>query len=182
MEVKKVFKGIGEPFKVSVSSQRVHTQKNHFLDLRIKCHRRPKDKHEILEVLRNFNPLAALNAAGCLTHSPLSPLIVTEEMGTPRPIMPDGKSELGMKVMVGQVDSDDIYDVRMAVMVDNIDRGAFGGLLQSAEYVVNGFRDAASAKMATEQQQEISEAARKREKELAAYTAAYFTCADASST
>eukprot|EP00760_Papus_ankaliazontas_P034085 PhM_4_TR6958/c0_g1_i1/m.67297/K00133/asd; aspartate-semialdehyde dehydrogenase len=136
-EVKKVFRGVGQPFKVSVSSQRVHTQKNHILDIRMKTHRRPKDREEILDVLRNFHPLENLHSGGFITHNPgvgaANPIIVTEEVGTPRPLMPDGQSELGMKVMVGQVDMDDVCDVRMTTMVDNIDRGAFGGLLQSAE-------------------------------------------------
>jgi len=185
-EIKKVYRGVGEPFKVSVSSQRVFTQKNHYLDLRIKTHRRPKDKYEILDCLKTFSPLAELNAAGCITHNtggPTpgegNPIIVTEEIGTPRPILPDGKSELGMKVMVGQVDLDDIYDVRMAVMVDNIDRGAFGGLLQSAEVVFNYHRSGI-ADGRTDVRVEMQQ--RDKNREAAEYALSYFAMADASST
>jgi aspartate-semialdehyde dehydrogenase len=179
-EISKVYRGIGEPFKVSVSSQRVHTQKNHFLDLRMKCSRRPKDRQEIVDVLRNFHPLVKLHEGSFITHNTgagtsSNPIIVTEEVGTPRPIMPDGQSELGMKVMVGQIDVDDIYDVRMSVMVDNIDRGAFGGLLQSAEVVFRYLRTGAA------EGKEVPPTSVNEGSNAADYER-YFACADASST
>eukprot|EP00759_Apiculatamorpha_spiralis_P030744 PhF_6_TR32360/c0_g1_i1/m.47990/K00133/asd; aspartate-semialdehyde dehydrogenase len=182
-EIKKVFRGVGDPFKVSVTSQRVHTQKNHFLDVRMKCARRPRDREEILEVLRNFHPLQNMYDSNVLTHNTggqyykqTNPIIVSEEVGTPRPIMPEGKSELGMKIMVGQVDLDDIYDVRMSVMVDNIDRGAFGGLLQSAEMVINGL----SNRQSRTSDESMSEVGATPHDD--AYYAQYFAAADASAT
>jgi aspartate-semialdehyde dehydrogenase len=137
-EVKKVFQHT-EPFRVSVSCQRVPTQKNHFIDVRIRTHRKPDSYEEVVHLLSTFNPLKNLNSAQILTHTPATPIVVREEVGYPRPLLPNGESELGMQVMVGniRVAEDEMFDIRMAVLVDNIDRGAFGGLLQNAELVFN---------------------------------------------
>jgi len=140
-EVKKVFQHT-PAFRVSVSCQRVPTQKNHFIDLRLRTARRPQSYEEVVALLRSFNPLQQLNDDGKIPHGTTQPIVVREEVGYPRPIMPAGESELGMQIQVGniRVNDDDMYSIRMAVLVDNIDRGAFGGALQNAQIVLNHLR------------------------------------------
>ena len=133
-EVRKIFAS-EESFGISVSCQRVPVQRNHFIDMKLKL-KHKITKEEAVALWESFNPLKRLNDEGVFSHNSTSPLLVMDTVGYPRPIIKDGP-ELGMTVHVGNILTDDeCFDLRYNLVVDNIDRGAFGGPIQNAQFVL----------------------------------------------
>eukprot|EP01006_Ploeotia_vitrea_P046098 TRINITY_DN66991_c2_g2_i1.p1 TRINITY_DN66991_c2_g2~~TRINITY_DN66991_c2_g2_i1.p1 ORF type:complete len:447 (-),score=38.51 TRINITY_DN66991_c2_g2_i1:1066-2367(-) len=136
-ELKKLFQDT-PPFKVSVSCQRVFVQKGHYVDLRLCVKRKNLHQEEVVSALENWRPLQ--DVSGSLVATPQTPLIVNTEIGMPRPLScafgaEEGPS--GMQVVVGNISTtDEMFDIRCSLVVDNLDRGAFGGQLQNAEFVL----------------------------------------------
>eukprot|EP01064_Diplonema_japonicum_P009355 TRINITY_DN16821_c0_g1_i1.p1 TRINITY_DN16821_c0_g1~~TRINITY_DN16821_c0_g1_i1.p1 ORF type:complete len:373 (+),score=45.13 TRINITY_DN16821_c0_g1_i1:66-1184(+) len=135
MEVRKI---LGDGFPISVSCQRVFVQRNHFIDVKLKLSKKPESVDEIYELWKQYNPLRDLTQSGVFSHPSHTPLRPAAETGAPRPIMPSTDEPLGMSVMVGNaLTCDEMFDLRYNLVVDNIDRGAFGGPLQNAQFVLN---------------------------------------------
>ncbi|MGH9968606.1 MAG: aspartate-semialdehyde dehydrogenase [Pyrinomonadaceae bacterium] len=125
-EVKRI---LGTGFKLSVSCNRVFVQEGHFVDVKIKTVDRVNGKEEVARVLESFNPLEELH----LPTSPKSPVVVLSEIGRPRPAQ-DSNVERGMSVVVGGIATDDeVYDLRLQLVVNNLVRGAAGGAILNAE-------------------------------------------------
>lgn len=142
MELQKIYRKSHEPFPISVSCQRVFVQRNHFVDVRIRTRRKKLDLAEVAATWREFAPFAAEARSGQLVTTPVHPIRVEAEAGLPRPQSCDFSGEDvasygGMSVVVGNVHVDDpVYDLRCSVVVDNVNRGAYGGQLQNAEYLM----------------------------------------------
>ncbi len=128
-EVKKI---LGGGFKMSVSCNRVFVQEGHFVDVKIKTVDKVKGKEEVARVLETFNPLEEMH----LPTSPKTPLVVRNEIGRPRPVQ-DANVDRGMSVVVGGIATDDeVYDLRLQLVVNNLVRGAAGGAILNAECYV----------------------------------------------
>lgn len=133
MEIQKIYRA-APPFPISVSCQRVFVQRNHFVDVRIRTRRKGLALEEVVAAWRDFAPFAG-HADGLVT-TPSHPIRVETDAGLPRPQSCDF-AENGMSVVVGNVHVDDpVYDIRCSVVVDNVNRGAYGGQLQNVEFLM----------------------------------------------
>lgn len=125
-EVKKV---LGDAFPVSVTCNRTCVQEGHYVEVRVKTNRPVDGVDEVASLFRAFNPLASFK----LPTNPVSPIVVLREKGRPRP-MQDANHHCGMAVAVGNISTDDeVFDLRLAYVVNNLQRGAAGGVLLNAE-------------------------------------------------
>jgi aspartate-semialdehyde dehydrogenase len=125
-EVKSI---LGCSFPLSVTCNRTWMQEGHFVEVRIKTRTDIEDSDEVVEVLSSFNPLACLN----LYSSPQVPIVVSKENGRPRPRQDCNCGE-GMSIVVGNITTDDeVFDLRLTLVVNNLIRGAAGGALLNAE-------------------------------------------------
>lgn len=125
-EVKKI---LGNSFLLSVSCNRVWVQEGHYIDVRLKTGQPIAQREEVIELFQSFNPLAPDH----LPSSPAHPIVVTREVGRPRPRQ-DAWHHHGMAIAVGNISiEDEIYDLRFSYVVNNLIRGAAGGAILNAE-------------------------------------------------
>jgi aspartate-semialdehyde dehydrogenase len=125
-EIKKV---MAAPLPVSVACYRICAQEGHLVDIRVKTTRPVLSTADVAESLASFNPLAPL----ALRSSPARPIVVVPEIGRPRPGQ-DAWHAGGMAVAVGNISTeDDVFDLRLTLVVNNLVRGAAGGALLNAE-------------------------------------------------
>ena len=125
-EIKKLF---GTSFRTSVTCNRVCVQEGHLVEVRVRTRSAIEDADEIRAVLSSFNPLANSN----LHSNPARPITVVGEPGRPRP-REDSSHVNGMSVAVGNISTnDEIFDLRLSFVVNNLVRGAAGGIILCAE-------------------------------------------------
>jgi len=125
-EIKKIF---GDSIPLSVSCNRVFVQEGHFVDVKIKTEKKIEHVSDVADLLSGFNPIREMH----LPSNPSRPLLVTDEIGRPRPCQ-DASHGGGMTVVVGNLSTaDDIFDLRLQYVVNNLVRGAAGGAILNAE-------------------------------------------------
>jgi len=125
-EVKKI---LGDTFDLSVTCNRTCVQEGHYVEVRVKTSLPVKGTHEVAQVLDAFNPLEPLK----VRTNPVCPIVVLREKGRPRP-MQDSNHHNGMAIAVGNISIDDeVFDLRLAFVVNNLQRGAAGAVLLNAE-------------------------------------------------
>jgi aspartate-semialdehyde dehydrogenase len=116
-------------FPISVTCNRVCVQEGHFVEVKIKLESRPRTVEEVEEVLIQFNPLKGRG----LHYSPKRPIVAVSQSGRPSP-MEDAYCDGGMAVVVGNISlEDEVFDLRCTYVVNNLVRGAAGGVALSAE-------------------------------------------------
>jgi aspartate-semialdehyde dehydrogenase len=129
-EIHRIFK---ESIPISVSCYRVFVQEGHLVNLKIRTEERVRSKDEVIQLLRNFNPLATRG----LPSSHGCPLVVLPEAGRPRPFQ-DSMHNGGMTVAVGGIcTTDDVFDLGLTYVVNNLIRGAAGGAILNSEFYVS---------------------------------------------
>ncbi len=114
---------------ISASCNRVAVKDGHLECVNLELERKI-GREELLETLRNFNPLKELN----LPFSPPHPIVVTEEENRPQPKY-DRDTGQGMAVVVGRIRECPILDYRFLVLSHNTIRGAAGASILNAEYL-----------------------------------------------
>lgn len=125
-EIKKL---ISDSFSMSVTCNRVSVQDGHFVEVRIRTILDVKSTEEVIDILSEFNPLGSAN----LHSKPQRPIVLVNTPGRPRPT-DDSNHHGGMAVAVGNIStSDDVFDIRLSFVVNNLIRGAAGGILLTAE-------------------------------------------------
>lgn len=140
-EVKKI---LGDTFRISVTCNRTCVQEGHFVEVRIKTKRPIGSADAAAQVLEEFNPLEGYG----LHSNPEKPIVVLREKGRPRPLQ-DAVHHGGMAVAVGNLSTDDaIFDLRLTYVVNNLVRGAAGGVLLSAEMWATGICELQSSQLA----------------------------------
>lgn len=134
-----VIRVLDEPdLKISVTAQRVYTQRGHFVDVRVKTKSPvPSDEHVAL-ALEAYAPFASSPFASLPDSPSGGPIRVSMEPMWPRPVQAVergmNEEDWGMAVHVGQICTDDrVFDVTLSFVVDNIARGAYGAALLTAE-------------------------------------------------
>jgi aspartate-semialdehyde dehydrogenase len=126
MEVGRI---LGESLPVSVTCNRICAQEGHFVEVRVKTKQSVRSASEVEDLLANFDPLGNLG----LHSSPKKPIVIVQETGRPRP-MQDAYHHGGMAIAVGNVSvEDEVFDLRLTYVVNNLVRGAAGGVLLNAE-------------------------------------------------
>ena len=133
-----VIRVLGEPdLPISVTAQRVFTQRGHFVDVRVKTLLPvPSETHAAL-ALERYSPFAG-TPFGSLPDAPSQgPIRVSLEPKWPRPVQCVAlgmREDHGMTVHVGQLSTDDrVFDLTFSFVVDNVARGAYGAALLTAE-------------------------------------------------
>ncbi|HEY6252922.1 MAG TPA: Asd/ArgC dimerization domain-containing protein, partial [Candidatus Angelobacter sp.] len=120
---------LGESVPVSVTCNRICVQEGHFVEVRIRTKQPVPSASEAEELLANFDPLGSLG----LHSSPEKPIVIVRETGRPRP-MQDAYHHGGMAIGVGNLSvEDEVFDLRLTYVVNNLVRGAAGGVLLNAE-------------------------------------------------
>ncbi len=121
---------------VSASCNRVQVKDGHLESLSISMVKKPSQK-ELVETLKNFNPLKDLN----LPSAPLQPIVVREEDDRPQPRF-DRDAGKGMACVVGRIRKCPILDYKLTVLSHNTIRGAAGAAILNAEYMkIKGYLD-----------------------------------------
>ena len=129
---------LDEPdLRISVTAQRVFTQRGHFVDVRVKTHIPvPSETHAAL-ALERYAPFANTEFADLPDSPSRGPIRVSLETKWPRPVQCVElglQEDEGMTVHVGQLSTDDrVFDLTFSFVVDNVARGAFGAALLTAE-------------------------------------------------
>lgn len=133
-----VVRVLGDPdLPISVTAQRVYTQRGHFVDVRVKTlNPVPSETHAAL-ALERYAPFIGTPFAH-LPDSPAGgPIRVSLEPKWPRPLQSVAlgmNEDLGMSVHVGQLCTDDrVFDLTFSFVVDNVARGAYGAALLTSE-------------------------------------------------
>jgi aspartate-semialdehyde dehydrogenase len=120
---------LGSSFPLSVTCNRTCVQEGHFVELRIRTRSPIHDREEAARVLTEFRPLSDR----MLPSGPRNPITLVSGQGRPRP-NEDAHHEGGMAIAVGNLTTEDeIFDLRLTYVVNNLVRGAAGGLLLNAE-------------------------------------------------
>jgi aspartate-semialdehyde dehydrogenase len=121
---------------VSASCNRVQVKDGHLESLSIAMEKKPS-KNELVETLKNFNPLKDLN----LPSAPSQPIVVKEEDDRPQPRF-DRDAGKGMSCVVGRIRKCPILDYKLMVLSHNTIRGAAGAAILNAEYMkIKGYLD-----------------------------------------
>ncbi|KAH9247030.1 hypothetical protein BASA81_015368 [Batrachochytrium salamandrivorans] len=117
--------------KISVTAQRVYTQRGHYVDVRLGLKIKPQSVHDVKRALEQYRPLAGWN----LPDAPIQPIVVSLEPKFPRPVQVVQLGEDGMSVHVGHItaNTDRVFDVTLSLVVDNVARGAYGAALLTAQ-------------------------------------------------
>jgi len=113
----------------SACCNRVYTQEGHLVEVGVKTERRIDRVEDVRDILASFDPLKS-----CELHSSFTPpLFLVTESGRPRTAQ-DSQHSKGMAVAVGNLSIDDeIFDLRLTYVINNLIRGAAGGILLCAE-------------------------------------------------
>ena len=154
-ELRRIMPGVS---KVSVAAYRVPVQRGHLVDVRVRFkrpasaagageYRRPTER-EVAAAFERFDPLRDVPLPSkprrAIYVKPLDEWGEVGEdgererppprVGTPRP-KDDCEFEGGMAISVGNIDAtDECFDVKFCVVVNNVVRGAWGAALLNAEY------------------------------------------------
>lgn len=120
------------PMTVSAQTNRVAVENGHTVCMTIECETKPSPEAAI-ETLRAWRGASATNG---LPSRPEFPVVVTDNIDRPQP-RKDVNAGAGMTVTVGRVRSDPILDLRLVAMGHNTIRGAAGGSILNAEYLVS---------------------------------------------
>ncbi|MBN1428564.1 MAG: aspartate-semialdehyde dehydrogenase [Anaerolineae bacterium] len=122
-----------EPADMVVSPQvhRVPVMDGHVAALSIKLAR----KVSIDDVNRALEQFAAPEGVADLPGTPERPLILRKESNRPQPRR-DRDAGNGMSISVGRVQPCTVFDVKLVSLVHNTLRGAAGGAIQNAEWLV----------------------------------------------
>lgn len=114
---------------MSITCNRTCVQYGHFVEVRLKTHDAVPDELDAKKHLTAFDPLAEFP----LPSQPYAPIVLVEQPGRPRPLQ-DSHHHRGMAVAVGNISVDDeVFDLRLTFVVNNLVRGAAGGILLIAE-------------------------------------------------
>lgn len=116
---------------VSPQVNRVPVMDGHTAALSVKLARQAS----IDEVKTALGSFAAPQGVSDLPSTPERPLILREEPNRPQPRR-DRDAGKGMSVSVGRVQPCLVFDVRLVSLVHNTIRGAAGGAIQNAEWLV----------------------------------------------
>ena len=116
------------PITVSAQTNRVAVTRGHLACLAVKLHS-PATPSEAIDALANWR--GAADVCG-LPSAPTQPLIVTTSDNRPQPRR-DARAGRSMSVTVGRVRADPVLDIRLVTVVDNLIRGAAGGVVLTAE-------------------------------------------------
>lgn len=116
---------------VSPQVHRVPVMDGHTAALSIKL----ASKASIDQVKAALGSFAAPEGVGDLPSTPERPLILRSEQNRPQPRR-DRDAGNGMSVSVGRVQPCLVFDVRLVALVHNTIRGAAGGAIQNAEWLV----------------------------------------------
>lgn len=124
--------------RISVTAQRVYTQRGHYVDVRVKTRNPVPSEHHAALALERYAPFANTDFAKLPDAPKLGgPLRVSLESKWPRPIQAIQlglEQDQGMTVHVGQLSTDDrVFDLTLSFVVDNVARGAYGAALLTAE-------------------------------------------------
>lgn len=107
----------------------VCVQEGHFVEARVNAKQPVASADEVKSVFTEFTPLQDIG----LKSSPAKPIVVLSEQGRPRP-MQDSNHYGGVAVAVGNISVEDqIFHICLTYVVNNLVRGAAGGLLLTAE-------------------------------------------------
>lgn len=125
--------GVIEPADMVVSPQvhRVPVMDGHMAAMSIKL----ASKASIDEVKMALASFAAPEGVSDLPSTPERPLILRDEQNRPQPRR-DRDAGNGMSVSVGRVQPCAVFDVKLVSLVHNTIRGAAGGAIQNAEWLV----------------------------------------------
>jgi len=115
--------------KVSASCNRVHVKDGHLESVSIEL-KKKASRDELIQALREFNPLRELN----LPFAPPRPILVRDEDNRPQPRY-DRDAGKGMACVVGRVRKCPVLDYKFTVLSHNTVRGAAGAAILNAEYL-----------------------------------------------
>ncbi len=126
------------PITVSAQVHRVPVMDGHMVAMSVKL-RDKASLDDVLEALRAFKvpePIAKLPS------TPEFPMLLRDEIDRPQPRR-DRHTGNGMTVSVGRVQPCPVLDYKLVALSHNTIRGAAGGAIQAAEWVVaSGYLDA----------------------------------------
>ncbi|MBN2468318.1 MAG: aspartate-semialdehyde dehydrogenase [Deltaproteobacteria bacterium] len=114
---------------ISASCNRVGVSNGHLESVSIELEKKPS-LDELMDALREFNPLAGLN----LPSAPSQPIVLREENDRPQPRY-DRNEGNGMACVAGRIRECPILDWKMSVLSHNTIRGAAGAAILNAEYM-----------------------------------------------
>ena len=115
--------------RVSASCYRVPVLQGHSLSVSVKTTQKV-DEQQIIEAWRG-----GLASWSELPTSPLHPICYLEQADRPQPVMDVGRGN-GMTVSIGRLRRCSVLDWKFSVLGHNTIRGAAGGALLNAEYLV----------------------------------------------
>ncbi len=118
-------------FAVSAQTHRVPVLDGHLAAMSVALER-PATVEEALAVLEGFAPPARVRD---LPSAPARPMAVRREVDRPQPRR-DREAGDGMVVTVGRVQPCPVFDIKLVSLVHNTLRGAAGGAILNAEWLV----------------------------------------------
>lgn len=118
-------------FAVSAQTNRVPVMDGHFAALSIKL----ATQASLEDVRAALADWQAPEAVRRLPSTPERPMIVRDEPDRPQPRR-DRDAGHGMSISVGRIQACSVLDVKLVVLVHNTLRGAAGGAIQNAEWLV----------------------------------------------
>ena len=122
-------------FDISAQTNRVPIVDGHLAALSLKLGR----EVELEEVIEAFETYRAPQAVRGLPSTPEKPVIYRPEPDRPQPRRDRGAGN-GMSITVGRVLPCRVFDVKLLSLVHNTLRGAAGGAIQNAEWLlVSGY-------------------------------------------
>lgn len=125
------------PMTISAQVHRVPVMDGHMVAMSIKL-RESASLDEVNEVLRSFKAPEPIQK---LPSTPEYPMLLREEIDRPQPRR-DRDTGNGMTVSVGRVQPCPVMDYKLVALSHNTIRGAAGGAIQAAEWVVaSGYLD-----------------------------------------
>ncbi len=116
---------------MSVHTNRVAVSDGHLVCLSLEL----GQKAALDEVRRALEEYQAPQVSRALPSAPQPPIVVRDEPDRPQPRL-DRMTGKGMTTVVGRLQEDAIFDVRMVILSHNTIRGAAGGAIYNAELLV----------------------------------------------
>ncbi len=119
------------PLDVSAQCNRVAVRDGHLVSVSVSLERKA-NLGEVEEAFETFrSPLEGLR----LPSAPARPVVLERGFARPQPVL-DRERDLGMTVTVGRLRECSVLDYRYVALVHNTIRGAAGGTILIAEYLV----------------------------------------------
>lgn len=120
-------------FPIQATATRVPVRNGHLLSVSVNFHEKPAGVDEVISAMTSWkSPLSGLG----LPSAPEFPLYLYDDERYPQPLL-HADEERGMRTSVGRVRSDSVMDVSYIAMAHNTVRGAAGGAILSAEFLVS---------------------------------------------